>query len=55
MPKNRGRCPNASLVDIKMRNGHIVRETDPKKWRWKPWPTGPDAWDIDEYRVIKTD
>ena len=53
MPKNNGRCPDAAIVDLKMRNGHIVRDTEPRKWRWKPWPNGQDAWDIVEYRVKK--
>lgn len=54
MPKNNGRCPDAETVDLKMRNGHIVRDTDPRKWRWKPWPDGPSEWDISEYQVKKS-
>ena len=53
MPKNNGRCPDAEIVDLKMRNGHIVRDTDPRKWRWKSWGWQYD-WDIVEYRVKKT-
>lgn len=34
-----------------MRNGHVVRDTSPDKWRWKPWPSGPDEWDIVDYQV----
>jgi hypothetical protein len=55
MPSNTGRRPSAELVDIKLRNGHIVRDTDPQKWRWKPWPTGPHDFDILIYRVKKSD
>lgn len=46
MPANNGRKPPHELVDIKLRNGLIVRNVEPDKWRWKPWPDGESAGDI---------
>lgn len=46
MPENKGRKPPHELVDIKFRNGWIVRGVDPAKYRWKPWPEGEHAGDI---------
>ena len=46
MPVNQGRCPPHDRVDIKLRNGHVVRDIDPKGWRWKEWPEGPHDFDI---------
>ena len=56
MPANPSRNPyegndSPPLCDIKYRNGIVVRCIDPRKYRWKPWPTGPDAWDIMEWKV----
>lgn len=46
MPANKGRKPPHDLVDIKLRNGLVIRDIEPDKWRWKEWPEGPHAFDI---------
>lgn len=53
MPANTGRIPKAEFVDLKLRNGHIVRNVDPAKWRWKPWDWGESDWDIVEWQIRK--
>jgi len=51
MPVNNGREPPHPLVDIKLRNGTIVRNTEPKLWRWKRWPDGESLGDIVSWQV----
>lgn len=51
MPANNGRKPPHEFVDIKLRNGHIVRDTESRLWRWKPWPEGPSGGDIVMWQV----
>lgn len=46
MPANRGRKPPHERVDIKFRQGTVVRDTPSAHWRWKPWPDGESAFDI---------
>jgi hypothetical protein len=46
MPANKGRKPPHDLVDIKLRCGVIVRDTESRLWRWKPWPEGESGGDI---------
>jgi len=53
MPSNRGFPPKAEFVDLKLRNGHIVRSVEPKKWRWRPWDWGESDWDIVEWKRRK--
>lgn len=53
MPVNNGKKPNHDFVDIKLRNGFVVRNTDPKLWRWKPWPEGDHGGDIVQWRVAQ--
>lgn len=48
--KNRGYPPNCDRCDIKFRNGTIKRDIDPKKYRWKPRPTGESDFDIIEWQ-----
>jgi len=50
MPRNLGHRPNVDRCDIQLRNGRIIRNIDPKGWRWKAWPTGQCDWDICEWR-----
>ena len=47
---NKGRMPRSEFVDIKLRNGWIVRNTEPRLWRWKPWPEGESGGDITDYQ-----
>lgn len=56
MPANPGRNPfegndSAPLVDIRYRNGIIVRGVEPGKRRWKRWPEGPHDFDIVSYQL----
>ena len=46
MPANKGYKPTTELVDLKLRNGMIVRNQEPNKWRWKQWPEGESGADI---------
>lgn len=46
MPANKGRKPPHEFVDIKLRNGWIVRNTESRLWRWKPWEDGESGGDI---------
>jgi hypothetical protein len=46
MPKNTGTTPPHELVDVKLRNGFVVRRIDPKTYRWKPWPEGESGGDV---------
>ena len=46
MPANNGSKPPHELVDIKLRNGLVIRDVEPDKWRWKSWPDGESAGDI---------
>lgn len=50
MPKNSGSKPPHELVDIKLRNGRVIRDTEPKLWRWKPWPDGESGGDIVQWQ-----
>lgn len=50
MPTNKGRKPPHEFVDIKLRNGVIVRDTESRLWRWKPWPDGESAGDIMQWQ-----
>lgn len=47
---NKGRMPRSEFVDIKLRCGWIVRNTEPRLWRWKPWPEGESGGDITDYQ-----
>jgi hypothetical protein len=51
MPVNRGRKPPHEMVDIKLRQGAIIRNTPSEQWRWKPWPEGPSAGDIVQWQA----
>jgi hypothetical protein len=33
-------------IDILLRNGRIIRNIDPKGWRWKAWREHPE-WEYD--------
>ena len=46
MPANKGRCPAVDICDLMLRNGWVLRNVDPTKYRWKPWPEGPHDFDI---------
>jgi hypothetical protein len=46
MPANKGRKPPHELVDIKLRCGVIVRDTESRLWRWREWPEGESGGDI---------
>jgi hypothetical protein len=46
LPANKGRKPPHELVDIKLRCGAIVRDTESRLWRWKPWPDGESGGDV---------
>lgn len=50
MPSNPGFNPFRNTegvrIDLRLRNGRIVRGVDPKGWRWKPWPWGEDEFDV---------
>lgn len=46
MPANKGRKPPHEFVDVKLRCGVIVRNTESRLWRWKLWPEGESAGDI---------
>ncbi|GLV28180.1 hypothetical protein TomTYG75_07040 [Sphingobium sp. TomTYG75] len=53
---NKGRNPyegndSPPLIDVKYRSGVIARCVRPDQRRWKPWPTGPDAWDIISFQL----
>ena len=50
MPINRGRKPPHEFVDIKLRQGRIVRNTESRLWRWRPWPDGESAGDIIQWQ-----
>jgi len=50
---NKGRMPRSEFVDIKLRCGVVVRNTEPRLWRWKPWPEGESGGDIVEYQPPK--
>jgi len=56
--RNPGRNPFAGndsppLIDIRYRNGIVVRCIDPGKYRWKQWPDGPHAFDIVSWQLAK--
>lgn len=56
MPSNPGRNPfegsdSPPLCDIRFRNGLVVRCIDPRKYRWKQWPTGPHAFDVVSWQL----
>lgn len=53
MPKNTGTTPPHELVDVKLRNGFVVRRIDPKTYRWKPWPEGESGGDVIEWQIAK--
>jgi hypothetical protein len=53
MPTNNGKCPPFPLVDLKLRNGWVLRNVDPTKWRWRPWPDGPSGGDIEIWQHPK--
>jgi hypothetical protein len=53
MPVNKGRKPRLEFVDLQLRNGVVVRNTEPRLWRWKPWPDGPSGGDIVRYQKPK--
>lgn len=59
MPRNNGEQPTAELVDLKFRNGHIVRSTPPEKWRWESWAQrgrpdlDPHPFDIEMFNIVK--
>jgi hypothetical protein len=50
MPANPGFNPFKNTegirVDLRLRNGRVARDIDPRGWRWTPWPEHPD-WDFD--------
>ena len=48
--RNLGEEPEMEYCDIKLRNGWIVRNTEPRLWRWKPWPEGESGGDITDYQ-----
>lgn len=57
MPRNEGGDPfyeneNPPLVDIRYRNGLVVRGIKSAGRRWTPWPDGrPSAFDIVSWQV----
>lgn len=57
--RNPGRNPfegndSPPLCDIRYRNGIVVRCIDPRKYRWKQWPTGPHGWDIVQWKISES-
>lgn len=52
MSQNTGQNPDIgdAPIDIKLRNGHTVRDTTADKWRWKPWDWGQSDWDIVDWQ-----
>lgn len=50
MPTNKGRKPPHEFVDIKLRQGTIIRDTESRLWRWKPWPEGESGGDIVQWQ-----
>lgn len=53
MPANNGKCPPFPLVDLQFRNGWVLRNVDPAKFRWKSWDTGESAGDVVKWQVAK--
>ncbi len=56
MPANPGRNPfegndSPPLIDIRYRNGIVVRAIEPHKRRWVRWPDGPHAFDIVSWQI----
>ena len=48
VPKNAGTAPAVERADIRFRNGHVVRGTEPSKWRWTLGDRRyPPKWDFD--------
>ncbi|HEX8553185.1 MAG TPA: hypothetical protein VF695_00625 [Sphingomonas sp.] len=48
MPTNLGTPPDAEIVDIRFRNGAVVRGVSPAKWRWTLGdPAYPPAYAFD--------
>jgi hypothetical protein len=50
MPANKGRKPPHDLIDLKLRCGKIVRDTESRLWRWKPWPDGESGGDVESWQ-----
>lgn len=53
MPTNNGKCPPFPLVDLQFRNGWVLRNADPTKFRWKAWDDGESGGDIIKYQIAK--
>lgn len=53
MPANNGKCPPFPLVDLQFRNGWIVRNVDPAKFRWAAWDNGESGGDIIRYQIAQ--
>jgi hypothetical protein len=57
--RNPGRNPfegndSPPLIDLRFRNGIVVRCIDPRKYRWKQWPEGPHDFDIASWKVSES-
>lgn len=53
MPANNGKCPPFPLVDLKLRNGWVLRNVEPDKFRWKPWDDGESGADIIRWQIAQ--
>lgn len=55
MPRNDGHAPELEKVDVRFRNGQVVRDTEPSRWRWTlDDPDYPPAyaWDIASWQLV---
>lgn len=49
--RNPGHPPDHSgPIDIRLRNGRVIRNTEARKWRWKSWDWGEDDWDVVDWQ-----
>ena len=53
MPANNGKCPPFPLVDLQFRNGWVLRNVEPDKFRWKPWDDGESSGDIIRWQIAQ--
>lgn len=53
MPANNGKCPPFPLIDLQFRNGWVVRNVEPDKFRWKPWDDGESGGDIVRWQIAQ--
>lgn len=51
MSDNTGTAPRSERVDVKLRNGWVVRSVEPSRYRWKAWPEGESLGDILSWQI----